>query len=190
MAEWVVTNMSELDLAPVTMVGHSMGGLVALEVAANSPAMVERVVFFGTATEIGVAPALQAAADAHRPEAIAMVIGWSYPPRARLGGHPEPGLWQTGLSASLMERELVNLGPDLAATNAYQGGRQACAGLKVPSLLIAGGLDRMVSMAATKDLAAAIQGSDLVVLGDAGHMMLTDSPEAVRRLLAGFIPSA
>ncbi|MGQ0848232.1 MAG: alpha/beta fold hydrolase [Actinomycetota bacterium] len=187
MAAWVDARLSELDLESVTAVGHSMGGLVALELAATSP-VVDRLGLFGCGTRMPVNPRLQAVADACEPEAIAMIIGWSYDTAGRLGGHPDPGVWQTGINARLFERELSNLGPDLAACGAYRGGEVAASKIDVPCLLVGGASDRMVRPSAVEELGVLIQGSTVEVIDHAGHMMLTDSPEAVRKLLVQFLP--
>lgn len=171
------------------MIGQSLGGLIALELAAYEPDLVSTLTIFGSAISMPVAEALQTAADEGRPDAVAMIIGWSYSRPRRLGGHPEPGFWQTGVTARLLERGLgTTLGIDLAACNSYEGGMDAAGMVEQPSLIVAGRQDRMVPVKAVAELAAAISGARFETI-EAGHMMILESPEAVRKLLADFVPS-
>ncbi|HEX2420930.1 MAG TPA: alpha/beta hydrolase, partial [Acidimicrobiia bacterium] len=164
MASWVAGQIE----GPAALVGHSMGGLIALELARTRPDLVDRLILSGTSTSIQVNPELQQAADEHLTEAVAMIVGWSYDPIGRLGGHPDPGIAPAILTGRLLEFELGNLGRDLRATASYTRGEEAAAGVRVPTLVIAGGVDRMVPLASVQRLAAAIEGSQFEILEKAG----------------------
>lgn len=183
MAAWVAGQFDR----PVAVVGHSMGGLIALELTRIRPDLVARLVLTGTSTSIEVNSELQEAADNRLDKAVSMIVGWSYDPIGRLGGHPDPGIAPAIVSGRLLESELGNLGIDLRATGAYGRGAEAAASVKVPTLVIAGGLDRMVPLTSVRRLAAAIDGAQLEVVERAGHMMVTEAPNEVRKLLASFL---
>ena len=183
MAQWTAMQFDR----SAAVVGHSMGGLIALELARVRPDLVSRLVLTGTSTSIEVNPELQAAADNRLDKAVSMIVGWSYDPIGRLGGHPDPGIAPAIVSARLLESELGNLGIDLRATGAYERGAEAAASVKVPALIIAGEVDRMVALNSVRRLAAAIDGSRLEVIPGAGHMMVTEAPDEVRKLLATFL---
>jgi pimeloyl-ACP methyl ester carboxylesterase len=183
MASWVA---GQID-GPAAVVGHSMGGLIALELARTRPDLVDRLFLTGTSTSIQVNPELQQAADDRLSKAVAMIVGWSYDPIGRLGGHPDPGIAPAIVTGRLLESELGNLGTDLRATGSYGRGEESAASVRVPTLVVAGGVDRMVPLASVKRLAAAIDGARLEILEKAGHMMVTDSPNEVRELLASFL---
>lgn len=183
MAAWVAEQFDR----PAAVVGHSMGGLIALEVARTRPDLVARLVFSSAAASIPVNPDLQEAADARLPKAVSMIVGWSYDPIARLGGHPDPGISPTIVTARILESELHNLGSDLRATGSYQRGAEAAAGIKVPALVIGGARDHMVPLESIRRLAAAIPGAELAVLERAGHMVPTESPHEMRALLGSLL---
>ena len=62
MAGWVMKVTSTAGIEKASLVGHSMGSLVALEAAARHPARVERIALVGTAYPMKVtAPFLDAA---------------------------------------------------------------------------------------------------------------------------------
>src|ERR1700704_1448940 len=48
MAAWLFNLMAELKIEKASIVGHSMGSLVALECAAGQPGCVERIALIGT----------------------------------------------------------------------------------------------------------------------------------------------
>lgn len=188
MAGWVSAQLRSQG-RPAEVIGQSLGGLIALELAAHEPDLVSTLTILGCAASMPVSEALQTAADEGSPDAVAMIISWSYARPRRLGGHPEPGLWQTGVSARLLERGLgTTLGIDLTACNNYDGGTVAAGLVRQACLIVAGRQDRMVQVKAVAKLADAISGARFETI-EAGHMMILESPEAVRRLLADFVPS-
>lgn len=58
--------------------------------------------------------------------------------------------------------------------------------LRVPTLCIAGALDRVVPPAVTKALAHAIPGARLIVLDDVGHAGVLQAPETIARHIESF----
>jgi hypothetical protein len=84
----------------VSLVGHSMGSLAALECAARHPARIARIALFGTAVPMPVSDALLDAAKNDEPKAISMINTWSHSPRAAMGGYAVPGIWHFGARAA------------------------------------------------------------------------------------------
>ncbi|CAN5765054.1 MAG: alpha/beta hydrolase [Acidimicrobiia bacterium] len=183
MAAWVADRIPK----PGTIIGHSLGGLISLELARTRPELVERLGLFGCRSQMSVTPELQRRADAFDLAAVALIVGWSY--SGHLGAHPEPGVSPAGVTARLLESELTNLGGDLAACSAYQLGSEAAGELKVPTLVVAGGHDRMAALAGVVEMAESIHDARLVVIPYGGHFMITDSPDAVRKALSTFLAS-
>jgi esterase len=64
MADDAIAVIEELDLAPVRLVGHSMGGMVGMLVAARRPELVERLVL------VDISP------DSLREEIVAGLLEW------------------------------------------------------------------------------------------------------------------
>lgn len=191
MAGWLlelVTKVGAGGTADVTLIGHSMGSLIALEAAARAPGMIDRLVMIGTAVPMPVAPALLEAARLNEIQAMALINRWSHSPRAiSAGGH---GLWLPVLNQRIMERQPPGvLHNDLAACNAYAGGADAAARLACPVTLIAGTADRMTSLKAAQRFATllcenpAIPAVELVQFDGVGHAFMAEAPEAVRQAL-------
>ena len=93
-----------------------------------------------------------------------------------------------GGSLQLLERALAGvLAADLAACNAYDGAPAAAARVACPTLLLLGALDRMTPPAKAEPLAHAIKPSRTVILPAAGHMLMSERPDAVIDALRGTI---
>src|SRR5262249_59504849 len=121
MAEWTSALLEAAGAKSAKLIGHSMGSLIALELAARHPDKVSALVLVGTSSAMAVGPDLLKAAEANDHAAIDMVSIWGLGHAAGLGGSLAPGLWMHGGMQRLLERckdgVLFN---DLAACNAYQ----------------------------------------------------------------------
>ncbi len=178
MAEWTSALLDAGGAKPAKLIGHSMGSLIALELAARHPDKVSALVLVGTSSAMAVGPDLLKAAEANDRAAIDMVSIWGLGHAAGLGGSLAPGMWMHGGAQRLLERcadgVLYN---DLAACNAYQNALVAAAGIKVPATLVLGERDMMTPAKAGRALAAAIPDARTVVLRGAGHMMMVERPD-------------
>src|ERR1700685_2701315 len=81
------------------VIGHSMGSLVALEMAARHPAKLSALGLIATAAPMRVSDDLLGAAKANDHAAIDMISIWGYGHRAVLGGCESPGVWMLGRAA-------------------------------------------------------------------------------------------
>lgn len=172
----------------VSLVGHSMGSLTALECASRHPARISRIALVGTAVPMPVSDALLGAAKDKEPKAIGMINTWSHSPRGTIGGNTVPGMWMLGASRRLMERQKPGvLHNDLAACNAYTHGMDAAAALACPALIISGSRDMMTHPKAAAKLGAVIKDARSVSLDGAGHALMAEQPDAVLDALRKFI---
>ena len=184
MAEWVLALAAVAGAASATLIGHSMGSLVALEAAARAPARVSNLVLIGSAAAMPVHPELLAAARANQQAAIDMVNLWGYGYAAGLGGSAAPGVWMTGAGERTLQRAAPGvLFNDLAACNAYADGLASAARVQAPTMLVSGALDQMTPLRSARALAAAIRGATLTALPGAGHMLLAERPDDLLQAL-------
>jgi pimeloyl-ACP methyl ester carboxylesterase len=180
MAAWIVRLLDGTGVQSAALVGHSMGALIALEVAATASARVRGLSLLGIAERMAVHPDLQAAADDNRRLGPELVSAWGHGQSGHIGGNPAPGLWMMGGSLQLLARASAGaLAADLAACNAYDGALAAAARVVCPTLLLLGAADRMTPPAKARPLAAAIKHSRTTVLPAAGHMLMSERPDAV-----------
>ena len=178
MADWTAALLDAAGATRATLIGHSMGSLIALETAARHPDKVAGLSLIGTAATMTVGPDLLKAAEANDITAIDMVSIWGLGFKAELGGSLAPGLWMHQGAQRVLQRCAPGvLHNDLAACNAYQNALTAAAQVKVPVTVILGERDMMTPAKAGKTLAAAIPNARTIVLPGAGHMIMVEQPD-------------
>jgi pimeloyl-ACP methyl ester carboxylesterase len=192
LADWIELLLEKVGAGntakSVSLIGHSMGSLTALECATRHPARIARVALVGTAVPMPVSDGLLNAAKSDEPKAIAMINSWSHSPRGTIGGNTVPGMWMFGAAKRLAERQRPGvLHNDLAACNAYAHGMEAAAALACPALIISGSRDMMTHPKAAAKLASNIGDVRSVTLAGAGHALMAEQPDAVLDTLRAFI---
>lgn len=186
MAEWLVSLLGRLEQVRVDLVGHSMGSLVALDVAANHPERIRKLALLGTSVTMPVAPKLLAAAQEDRPEAIAMANTWSH--SGALGGAENPGMWNLGVGARLIERARAGVfHADLAACNDFSNGGELAAAISVPTLIVVGANDLMTAPISALRVAELVEDASVRTLPGCGHSMMAERPNEVLDALAAHL---
>ncbi len=191
MARWAVRVLDAAGVRQAALIGHSMGGSIALEVAAAFPERITRLGLIGTAAAVPVHRALLAAAREEPERAYAMMTAWAHGTAAKMGGNPAPGLWMTGGTMALFARNAAGvLAADLEACSAWKSGPEAAARVRCPALVVIAAKDIMTPAKAGRELAGSIAGSRTVTVDDCGHMLLAEVPDAVLDALIGFFAPA
>ncbi len=180
MSDWTIALLDNAGATAATLVGHSMGSLIALKTAATHPDRVTALGLIGTAAAMPVSPDLLNAAKANDHAAIDMVDIWGHGYRASLGGSLNPGAWMIGGGMRLLEECPPGvLYADLAACNDYRDGLASAAKVTAPAVLVLGERDMMTPARAGRDLAKALPDATTVVLKGAGHMLMNERPDEV-----------
>ena len=189
LADWTLALMSATGAPQATLVGHSMGTLIALEAAARAPERITRLVLLGAAYPMKVSDALLGTARDAPSTAIDMVNALSISTLASKPSYPGPGMWVHGSNRALMRNqqalstELNLFEHDFRLCDAYAGGAAAMAKVSCPTTLITGTRDQMTPPKATKELAAALKAK--VVNVASGHHLMAEAPDAVLAGLRG-----
>jgi 3-oxoadipate enol-lactonase len=193
LAEAVAAFCGALGLARVTLIGHSMGGSVACELALRRPDLVERLVL------------VDAAIDARRMPGFSRTYllpsyGWalfrlvllgariSSPigrrvPHVHGGGWVRPWLRRGSYLAGFEPEPLHRLYRALFAAEAGDRlGRIA-----QPTLVISGQLDSLVPPSHSRRLAGRIPGARYVEIPGALHNPMDERPRAFEQALRAFL---
>ena len=177
----IVDFMDALNLSRAVLIGHSMGGAIALEVAIRWSQRVLGLGLISSAERLRVSPDLlrNAADPLKAAEAVHMVIEYSFAPgtHARLKELAEQRMAEA--------RSSVLYG-DFLACDAFDPGNGA-AHIFVPTLVLFGSQDKMVPLQSGKALAEQITGARLEVVEAAGHMVMLEQPDRVAALLGEFL---
>jgi len=184
MADWVVSVLDAAKVERASLVGHSMGTLVALDCAARHPQRVERIALIATAQPMKVSDAFLDAAKRNSYDAFDMSTIWGHAPQVPLGGNPNPGMWMYGDTQARLERLAPGvLHADLKASNDYSFKGD----VKCPVLFILGKRDMMTPPRAAKSLQERIAGAQTVVIDFSGHSLMAEAPDAVLDALIQFL---
>lgn len=191
MARWIGGVLDASGVRQAALVGHSMGGSIALEAAAAMPDRVTRIGLLGTAAAVPVHRDLLSAAKETPERAYAMMTAWAHGAEAKLGGNPVPGLWMTGGTFALFARNQPGiLHADLAACSTWKSGPEVAAKVRCPALVVLAGNDIMTPAKSGHELAGLLAGSRTVTVPDCGHMLLSEAPDAVLDALIDFFTPA
>jgi pimeloyl-ACP methyl ester carboxylesterase len=188
MADWVSRVLKTLKIEKASVVGHSMGSLVALELAARHPAQCERIAFIGVAFPMKVTEAFLDAARNDDTAAFDMHTIWGHAAQVPLGANPNPGMWMYGDALARLERLAPGvLYNDLKASNDYAAGAESAAKVKCPALFILGRRDVMMPPRTAKLLQEKIAGAKTVEIASSGHTMMAEAPDATLDALIAFL---
>jgi pimeloyl-ACP methyl ester carboxylesterase len=185
--DWLADALQSSGARDVHLIGHSMGSLIAMSLAAREDSGVRKLALLGTLPHIQVADGLLSAARNNDHSAYESIVGWGVGRRAQMGGHRAPGSWIAGTSLRLLEAGQPGvLANDLAACHQWTDGADTAARITCPTLLLLGADDRMTPARGAKPLAEAISDSRTIVLSGAGHMMMAEQPDETLDALSKF----
>lgn len=164
LANW----MDSLGITRASVIGHSMGGFIVVNLAADFPEHVERLALVGAA---------------------AVPLNRRYPWQT-LG--PVRGLFDlTFDSFSLLVTDACRAGPVTIWKAARDLGTAditgKLSGIQAPTLVIWGEHDPIIPLRAGKQIAGILPNAELVVIGDAGHNVMWDRPEAFNQAVMDFL---
>jgi pimeloyl-ACP methyl ester carboxylesterase len=191
MAEDAADILRELGVAHAHVVGFSMGGAVAQELALGHPDLVRSLVLNGTYSHPDtyfrqtvlswMSTARNAASERELLEAFFL---WIYTRRAHEDGTV------AGLIAEALESPLAQTPEGFYAQGQacveWPGTVERLGAIAAPTLVTVGGEDITCPPRLSLDLAAGLPNADLVVLPGEAHQPFQEAPEQFNRIVAGF----
>jgi len=182
--------LDRCGVASAHVVGHSMGGMVALEFAASFPERVRSLVLSGSSAAFGKSGgAWQAEFLAQRLEPLDEGRGMAGITEqvvdGLLGVEPDKAA-RAALVASMMAIPEAVYRAALQCLVTFDR-RDALAGLRMPVLLIAGQRDRIAPPELMRRMAERIAGAQFVEIPGAGHLANLERPAAFNAPLATFL---
>jgi len=176
---WVRTALEQIvPHRPYLLGGHSMGGAVVLELATDPPPGLAGIVLAGTGARLIVMPAIFEMLEKD-PEAFYATIDL-----AAFHGDTPPGIREP-LIRAIRNSPLSVLRGDFKACNHFNV-KERLKGIRLPTLILCGEGDRLTSPKLSAFLHEQVPGSQLVIIPEAGHMVMAEQPETVNRALEGF----
>ena len=190
MAEWIPELVIAAGLEKASLVGHSMGALVALECASRFSEIISSVCLIGSAAKMPVHPLLLDKSLKGDQLAYDLVTSWEHGPTGHFGNPPVPGMSLLGGAQSLLNSAPKGaLGFDLAACNNYQNGMNAASKIRCPVLCLAGSQDKMSPYFEGMKLAEAITDAKFHIIEDCGHMIMLEKADECLEMLKNHFKS-
>ena len=177
----VVAFIQAARIRRAVIVGHSMGGAIAMTVGLLKPVNLAGLVILGSGPSMPVSDAILDGLRANFAQTVGLIMKFSWRKEAR-------PLYREVAAQHLLAAGAEVVHGDFAACNAYDI-RARLGEISVPTLVIGSTSDRMMPLAQSEALAAGIPGSQLTVIEDGGHFMMTEQTGAVTTALLGFLKS-
>lgn len=169
------------------LVGFSMGGYVAREIARLAPERVRALVLIATSTRADTPALRQSRGTVGKAAASVSFSGLSKTAIAT-SLHPK----QAGNEA-LLERVRamgVRLGGEVFRRQSAivrTSDRERLHEIRCPTLIVAAGQDRLRSREEAEEMRAGIPGAELALIEDSGHMVPIEAPQALLAIVAPWL---
>jgi len=192
MAAAVIADLDKAGTARAVFLGHSIGGMLAQEVAALYPDRIEALVLSGTTPVFGSPDGefqkkFLAARLAPLDQGVTMPELAQTFAKDLLGSNPDPA---AGPTATQLMSELPE--------ESYRAGltclvtfnrREELTRIAVPTLLIAGAEDTNAPLKTMQRMAEKIAGSQIAILPDTGHLAPLECPDLFADTVRDFLNS-
>ena len=160
-----------------------------MECSAQFPDKIKSLSLMGGAGAIPMNPELLDLAEKGETKAVELMMDWAHGPSGHFGGHAVPGLYHINIGGTIVHNSSVRdaLGVDFRACDNYKAGFESAKKVKCPTINILGDQDRMCPVKEGKKLADSINGSQVEIIPDCGHMILLEKADEALTILKKFI---
>jgi pimeloyl-ACP methyl ester carboxylesterase len=173
--------LTELRIFKAALIGHSMGGAIALSAAAQYPQRVVALGLVACGARLRVSSSLLSrfTASAGYEGTVDQVIESSF------SRHANERLKHLARQRMLDTRPAVLHG-DFLACNEFDASAQL-EGLSIPTQIVCGAEDHMTPPRLSEYLHRHVAGSRLDLVPNAGHMVMLEQPNLITELFSGFL---
>jgi pimeloyl-ACP methyl ester carboxylesterase len=176
-AAWVAEEIGQID-GPRALIGHSMGGQIAMELALTRPELVDGLVLITTGARIPVPPPVMEETARDFDARCDRFIRACY-------------VNQNDENIPVLADQMRAVGCDtvLRDYTAVDGwdGRERLGQIRQPALVVAGAQDRITPPSMSEDLARGLANALPSIVPEAGHLVIIERYGAVNLLIAGFL---
>ncbi len=178
-SEFVIRRITERNLQSVVLVGHSMGGAIAIEIALGHPQLLAGIVLVSSGARLRVTPVIKDKLMHEYPHAAEIIAEWAYSPKT---------------DAKLRRASIQEL-LEVPATVTY-GDFEACdhfdrmndiGQIALPTLIVCGEDDRLTPVKYSQYMKERIRNARLVIIPEAGHSVMLEKPQELNAAIQSFI---
>jgi pimeloyl-ACP methyl ester carboxylesterase len=178
---WVRGALDALQVVDPFIIGHSMGGGIAMDLAMRFPALPKGLVLASTGARLRVQPGILEAIKNDFPRAVERICEFSFATDV-----PEE-MRQSNIAQMMMNAPDVLHG-DFLACDRFDV-MEELGTITVPTLVICGDQDALTPVKYARYLADRIAGSRLEIIEGAGHKAMVERPEQFNKRLEVFFRS-
>ena len=170
-SKFLIECLESYDFNKLSLCGHSMGGLIALEMAMQKKFSVQSIILVNSIYPTRVAEPLLAKAKASNGGAADFIIKY--------------GLYKRllGIKNAFSEEDDLVMLDDLEACNSYQLDLNIIKDLEIPISIILGSKDKLVDLKAVESFANTVPCKTHTV-EEAGHFLFFEQPNELSKLIA------
>ena len=173
-SQFLIDAIDEYNLKNVSLCGHSMGGLVALDMALKQNFSAHSLILANSIYPTRVADALLAKAKAGNGDAADFIIKY--------------GLYRRllGVKNAFSEEDNLVMLDDLEACNNYQLDLNDLKSLGIPISIILGSKDRLVDLKAVEKFTDVVP-SKTYTMDEVGHFSFFEDPVELSKLISEIV---
>jgi pimeloyl-ACP methyl ester carboxylesterase len=163
---------------PTVVVGHSMGGAIALTVALQRPKNLVSLGLVGTGAKLRVHPQILELCQTDFERAIELVIQWAFADQSSSELREKARLQMRRNGAQALFR-------DFSSCNTFDV-MARLSEITLPTLILCGREDKLTPVKYSEYLQQNIPNAQLKIIEGSGHMVMVEQPQAVTQALREF----
>tara|TARA_Y100000766_G_C18819836_1_gene562422 strand:+ start:58 stop:786 length:729 start_codon:yes stop_codon:yes gene_type:complete len=172
--KFLIDCLESYDLHNLSLCGHSMGGLIALEMAMQKNFSAQSIILVNSIYPTRVAEPLIAKARVSNGDAADFIIKYGLHKRL------------LGIKNAFSEEDNLVMLDDLEACNRYQLDLNNIKDLGIPISIILGEKDRLVDLKAVDNFSDEVP-SKIFTINEGGHFLFFEQPNELSSLIAKII---
>ncbi len=178
-AEAVKKVLEESTATPAHIVGHSMGGAIAMHLAITYPGLLKGLILIGTGAKLKVYPEILEGVLRDKEKTARTIIDTAFSPAT-------PAALKEKVFAEYIKNDARTIFNDFTACDSfnYMG---SLGNITVPTLVMCGTVDLFTPEKYSRYLAENISGAALEIIEGAGHMAMIEKPAEVNTAIGKFI---
>jgi pimeloyl-ACP methyl ester carboxylesterase len=178
-ALWIKGALDELKLSSSFVIGHSMGGIITMDLALRFPAILKGLVLVSTGARLRVLPRILDGLKKDLPQAVALICNLSFAKDA-------PDEMIQSARTEMLKNTPTVLHGDFIACDRLDLMEEVQA-ISNPTLVICGDQDALTPVKYSRYLADRIAESHLEIIKGAGHMVMLERPDEFNKAVETFL---
>ena len=168
------------DLSPFVFCSHSMGGAIAIEYALRYSDDLLGMILVATGARLKVSPLFFEVCQDEDLDKLSILLGkFAFSPNVSL---VQIKKWQKECGLPLAE----TIYGDFLACDNFDCLKEI-SDIQIPTLVVGGDEDNMTPLRYSHYLHEHISGSDLEIVGGAGHMLMVEKPQEIKAIISKFM---